>query len=722
MQSNHSFATRRRVRAFLLGMALASVGHAQAPALEWTSMFRGIVVNADSRQLFFHQCQGVFLPPETRIGGPSLVHEKNQAFMVLRRAGNDEALAKWPQFVEEGKGVFSTVRGVKAGEGYQFGEGGDYTLTFQIDDARYTVFPFRVELVDGDDPFNPVKRLYIDGPWRDRAALRITKSGQSGGLVNFGYVMRGGRWNRSGKPDKLRIDVLHEGVPVFISNDHQIGNRESESGYREVIAAMSFPRAQGGGPIAKEDLLRKDGDYDFVLLRNEVPERVYRVVVKDGKVAPHPFQAIAYEPRADFLVPRDPGDSNHPEVDLFWLDPLDAKAAVAAAAAKPVAVAGPAAADLARWAPTAEFPQRESKAVVTRCAARADTLLAAGDDVIAYGTGPNTGVAFVRAGEDKETTFAGGSECSSKVFAVCGKKLVLVRKNQVLVYDTAKNAMHEIPTTELCLSRVATSPYGAWPFAADGMLVATINDVKVVGDRRVVKTLDVSGDVPVVFALANPNVPANELGGVGVDAATGTIVVGSPKGAVLYAASAVADAPFRALDLSSHDGIASTCQPIVEGGGVLYFDSASSPRFRRVELGSGAIETLGMLAKAQRCYSAVGAVIVHVGVAGRGSNRDVAILDAVTPRTLAGTGGALGQGQSVVVAGNGEVFLAGMGEGGVGSGEVLEVAHGNAWAPILDAAGAPMPAIDVVTGQHLVAFKTGKAQNVTVGYVLLGRR
>jgi hypothetical protein len=100
----------------------------------------------------------------------------------------------------------------------------------------------------------------------------------------------------------------------------------------------------------------------------------------------------------------------------------------------------------------------------------------------------------------------------------------------------------------------------------------------------------------------------------------------------------------------------------------------------------------------------------------------VAIFDATAPRTLAGSGGALGQGQSVVVAGNGQVFLAGMGEGGVGSGEILEVANGNAWTPIADATGAPMPAIDVVAGQHLVAFKTGKAQNVTVGYVLLGRR
>jgi hypothetical protein len=722
MQTSGFLVTRNRLRTFLFGMTLASVANAQAPALEWTSMFRGIVPNTDSRQLFFYQCQGVFLPPETRIGGPSLVHEKDQAYMVLRRAGSDEVLAKWAQFVEEGKGVFSTVRAVKTGDNYQFEKAGDYTLTFQIDDARYTVFPFSVELIDGDDPFNPVKRMYLDGPWRDLAALRITKSGQSGGLVNFGYMMRGGRFNRSGKADKLRIEVLHEGVPVFVGNDHQIGNRESESNYREVISAISFPRAQGGGPIAKEDLLRKDGDYDFVLLRNDAPERVYRVVVKDGKVTPHPRQAIAYEPRADFLVPRDPGDSNHAEVDLFWLDALDPKVAMAAAAAKPAAVAGPSAADLARWAPVAEFPQREMKAVVTRCAPRADTLLAAGDDLIAYGTGPNTGVAFVRVGEDKETTFAGGSDCSSKVFAVCGKKLVLVRKTQVLVYDTEKNVMHEIATTDLCLSRVATSPYGAWPFAADGMLVATINDVKVVADRRVVKILDVSGDVPVVLALSNPVVPANELGGVGIDASTGTIVIGSQKQAVLYTAQAVADAPFRALDLSAHDGIASNCQPIVEGGSILYFDSASSPRFRRVDLGSGAIDTLGMLAKAHRCYSAAGAVVVHATNTGRGSNRDVAIFDATAPRTLAGSGGALGQGQSVVVAGNGQVFLAGMGEGGVGSGEILEVANGNAWTPIADATGAPMPAIDVVAGQHLVAFKTGKAQNVTVGYVLLGRR
>jgi hypothetical protein len=713
----------RRIIGLAALVSTPALGAAQqTPMLEWASFFEGLSVYPDSRSVTFYTANGAFIPKAVYLGdGGGTVRATNQAYVTLRRVGVDTPIARWPQLVEGSDPVFCSVRALRPEGSPAFDQPGDYTLTFEIDDQRYTELPFSVQLVSNDDPFDPVTRMYIDGPWRDLACLRLGKPGQPDGYVELYALYRGGRFNTSGQVERLKVEVLHEGVITFVSPEYVLRPEEHESGWRAFESQLRFPDSQGGHVIREEDLLKKDGAYDIRIVRNGATERAFRAEVRGGKLVPHPRQNLKYEPRGAALLPRSVGKGNDGGWDLFWLDALDAEAARAAAATKPTSAAGPAAADFARWSTERPLPKRAQKTVVTSFAARADATIAVGDDVIAYGTGPNTGVAFLRVGEDKEETFPGSGDCSSKILGVCGKKLVLARQAQVLVYDTATKTLHEVPLAEVTLARTFASAYGAWPLATDGMLVVTLNDPQQVQDRRIVKVIDVSGPTPVVVALGNPDIAPKDLGGVAVDAETGTVVIGAQKASALLFGAVASNAVLQTFDLSSHGGVSNQCQPLIDAGHAVYFDAASPPRLRRAQLASGAVSGVGLLSKTARHYAVRGALVAHATESGRGSNMTVALVTgAGVPVLPVAAGGPTGQGLSVAIGADGRVYIAGNGDGGIGSGELLEVSDGAAWASVAGADGAPLAACDVAAGGHVVAFKTGRAQDVRVGYVLLG--
>lgn len=252
-------------------------------------------------------------------------------------------------------------------------------------------------------------------------------------------------------------------------------------------------------------------------------------------------------------------------------------------------------------------------------------------------------------------------------------KLVLVKGKQVVVYDAESRTHVEIPLDEVTL---ASSPRGLFkggPIAADGV-----------------------------------------------------VVVGSDRKNGIFTAPVSPGADFQFHDLSGHDGFPKDCAPIVRNGQAAVFDSTGTRKLRLVNLATGAVRSVAPLAKAERWFAFDGERVALAGNESNGSDCRVLMgkAEGSAPTAPGGSGdafgsGKLGYGQSVAMTQGGLVFTAGTGKSGIGSSEVLYVTDGAQWKAAL-MGDAKVPAVDVVLGEHMVAFKTGKSRDAKVAYVLLG--
>ncbi|MEM8710485.1 MAG: hypothetical protein AAGG01_06000, partial [Planctomycetota bacterium] len=263
---------------------------------------------------------------------------------------------------------------------------------------------------------------------------------------------------------------------------------------------------------------------------------------------------------------------------------------------------------------------------------------------------------------------------------------------------------------------------------ADGNLVAVICDPKKVNDRRVVKVIDLSGAEPRILDLGFPDATPSELVSIAVDAGEGTVVLGSDRKSALFVASVVEDADFRSIDLSGHDGVTKDCAPIVRGGTAAVFDSTGKRKLRLVDLGSGSVRTLCGLAKSLRWFDFDGERVALASDVSYGSSYEIRSGGASEgqPSAHLGAGesvphGKAGFAQRVALAPEGLLFASGSGNGGISKDEVLLVSQGAGPFEVVKAGEAGLPAVDVILGSGVLAFKTGKSRDARIGYVLLGK-
>jgi hypothetical protein len=711
----------------VLTVLLTSItgARAQTPTIEYSSLLRGFSMGHETRRLGFQRLWGAFFPEESinrgQANGPA-----QEAFLVIKRGGSE--VYRNPFYVGAWHTVWTEVRPTGTAINFVFEEPGDYSYGIELDGKTIAEVPFTLTMKGSGDPFNPVKMGFVDGPWSKLAYLSLPEKSNPEKLPTFAFWDRAGVL-AGGKNVRVRMEVRQDGDTVFVSRPAVVSGDKNGTGWKEFKLNFDFLKADGGGAAPLKAVTKKDGTYQVILFHDDQPWKLFRFEVASGAMVPHARSAWGYEPHTDFLVGRTPDKSEAAAHDLIWMEVESAEALAAAVnkAAAPVAAAS--AADRAAWVATPTSPaSRAAKLTLTSANARMDAGLAVGDDIIAWATGSIKGVSWMRVGEDTEHTLPGGQDFHSKHFFVCGKKIVMLRGAQVVVFDTETETLSEIPETEVSVAKSFLDNYKGNKIAADGFLVATLSDPKKVDDRVIAKVVDVSGPAPRVIALKNTELAVGDIDSIAVDAATGKVAMGSNRSSALFVADVAPRAVFERLDLSSIDGYGRDATPMLKGGWLTYFDdSGSKPKLRLIELATKRTQTLPAIGKSYRCYAVTASKLAFATTESRGSEYAIAIgapgQRAGYPEgagtSLAGTSAMVGYGSSVAIAGN-LVFIAGQGKSGVGSGEFLQVSDGTGWKTILGSDGKPLPAVDVVASGRLVAFKTGKRNDTKVGYMVLG--
>ncbi|MEP3480590.1 MAG: TIGR03067 domain-containing protein [Fuerstiella sp.] len=492
---------------------------------------------------------------------------------------------------------------------------------------------------------------------------------------------------------------------------------------------LKHPESKGGQALKLKEVV--DGQYDVLIKRNNSTYAAFRFRVKGGKPMWHPRQASDFKPRTQYIVPRFPGIlGTHGDAsagNMFWMERLsDADAATVASStpsAKTVSKE-----DRARWEwlPRSIDPNRPFKLAVTEIETRNDTGIAAGEDLIVFGTGFPTGVNYMKVGDTEPREIPGGGTYNSKVFGVCGSKIVLVKKTQLVIFDTKTNKLTAIPETDVSLYNV-----GQQLLATNGFLIGTANRATAVTDRTIIKVLDVSGDVPKIIPIKNADYLDSEVTSVSVDAKRGTLAISVRQKKLIAAAKIAPLANQYVFDLREYRGVGPQ-QIFIEGDWVTYADEDWKVRLLDLEKGTPkAITDQAFPRSGNGFFVRNGRLAVATTAEKVGSRYRFAIGDlAESPTIIAGTGtsiegtsGGLGMGGSAALATDKTVFIAGTPGDSIGVGEHLQVFDGHQWIAILGADGKAIAASEVTTSVGLLAFKSLNSSGKTViGYATYGQR
>ena len=702
-------------RFFLAFLFFTSVSAAVAapPAIEMTSLLEAFKLQHHSGRLDLNArtgANGAFIPANSKVQ------------VVIARKGSRRPLVSLPVRVRQLGKVWSNIQ-VSGATHYQFTEGGDYTITYLVNGKPATSFDFTVNVQAGDDPFEPGSNFFVNGPWNDLGFIQVVNGKQTTPLT-FKFFTR----QETAKPDnnmKATVELFHNGELVARANPG--GVAWSEWSLKEFD--FSFPVEQGGRKFTFRDLVSNDGDYTITVKMADELYGHYPIEVSNGKVVPHTRQSMKHKPASEWLIPRRNAGLDSADPIYYLTRTKTSQSTNSVTSSAPAVKANDSRRDGWEVIPDAD-PKRPFQLVHTKIQTRRDSPISAGDGVVAFATG-RQGVAYFRVGEDQQQSIPNGQQYRGDLFHVCGKLIVLANRNNLFVHDTVSGRTEAIEDSDVHMRYQKAALYGPRFVDADGYLVVTVNEPTKVRDRAVIKVLDVSGDEPQVISLRG-GLTVDDVSSVAVNAKRGYVAVGSKRKQAIFVAKVAPGAKLQKFDISGYDSFGEMDMALLDRY-VVYQDAAGFASIRALDLDSGKVITpdFGKHGGSWGTTVATNGQIVTWPT--RGPHATFVVSDYfknTSPLTNSGEqvgptryNGKFGQGNSVCVAHEGTVFLAG--SRSISDKKCLQMSVKDRWVAVTGHDGKPIPAIDVVGGNGMVAFKTGKRSTsgpVTISYITYGEQ
>jgi len=209
-------------------------------------------------------------------------------------------------------------------------------------------------------------------------------------------------------------------------------------------------------------------------------------------------------------------------------------------------------------------------AVNTGIAMHSDKRIEAGDDLVVFGTGGFSGVAYIipSEGDTVARTVPGGDDFNAGSFAVSGKKVAFQMNFEVTIFDAATGESDTIPLTDVRLTNTPSGLYDGGHMAGHGGYFIGRSDTST-DDGLFVKVINANVDPPAVISFAtNPATSANRVDHVMIDADSMTAVAVADGSFWIYDINDPSSAP-RQIFVSA--GIGDT-RPQMSGDFIIFED------------------------------------------------------------------------------------------------------------------------------------------------------
>lgn len=287
---------------------LPSLAFAQsyAPSVDHVSLL-DMRYYAQSGGFMLEGLQLVF-PPAEEVSG---------RFSVTNNAGETVAeiplrLERWPDYP-----AFGMLKPNGSGIG-QLNAPGTYTMTVTLGEATIAAMTYTLMEKGGDDPFNPQKTYFRDGPWQRLAYVSAQPERPDEALqLNFWISLR-----EIGADDntKIAIEVKRGGTPVAKSrSDFVVSSADWQ------FFSHPLTRPDGKSHFTRADLTASDGTYSLTVLADGKPVKTYALTVQGGNIMPSARSELSATPKPDFLTPRrvntSAGSSSRYFMEeVFWVE------------------------------------------------------------------------------------------------------------------------------------------------------------------------------------------------------------------------------------------------------------------------------------------------------------------------------------------------------------------------------------------------------------------
>ena len=691
-----------------------------SPVMEYSSILTSLDV--------YHQDGRLQLEDDNAALAAAFLPADATVDVVIAKAGSNQPLHIQALSVLPQHKVFSRIVLRGNNREFKFTMPGDYVATYRANGKPMTVVPFSIEVEKNGDLFDPKTHVYANGPWSEFAYLFASVNAGQDANPQIRFWVRKKSFLPNPPADRYTVELRKNGDTIAVSS----GSSSNSKKWQFMHESLMHPESKGGQALKLGELA--DGQYVVLIKRNNDSHAAYQFKVRGGKPMWHPRQASDYMPRTQYIVPRFPGilgtHGDDSAGNMFWMERLSDKDAMAAAqtAASPETNVSDEEKAQWEWLPRSIDPDRPFKLSITDIQTRNDTAIAAGEDLIVFGTGFPNGVKYMKVGDSMPREIPGGETYSSKVFGVCGTKIALTKKSQVVIFDTTTGELTSIPETVISLYNPNSNS-----FVTNGFLIATANRATAVADRTIVKVIDVSGSQPKVIPIKNATYVDSDVSSISLDAKRGTIAISSRQKKLIAAAKIAPHANQHTFDLTDYRGVGPQ-RVFIEGDWITYADTDWKVRLLDLEKGTPVAITDQPFPRAGNGFYvrkgrlAVATTQEKVGSRYRFAVGDLADSPTNVPGTgteIAGTSGGLGMAGCAAIAVDKTVFLAGTPGDSIGVGEYLQMldSEHDKWIPLVDAEGQPISASDVTTSMGLLAFKSlTEAGKTVIGYATYGQR
>ncbi len=300
----------RKTSRFILGLLLFAAWPAQAqtyaPAVDAVSLL-GMRYYAHSGGFMVEGLQLVFPPADDLEGELTVANAAGET--VARVPLNVRRWSEWP--------AFAVLAPVGPGIAH-LNAPGAYTMTVRLGGDVVGELAYTVTAEGGDDPFNPQKAYFREGPWRTQAYLSAPSEKPDEALrLNYWTSLR-----EIGADGQITISLrlTRGGAEVAHSRSDFVASSPNWQYFSHRLV-----KPDGTKNFTLADLTARDGAYALTLLAAGKAVKTYAFQVDGGKVQPSPRSALSAEPRGDFLTPRRintsaGSGSRYFMEEIFWIE------------------------------------------------------------------------------------------------------------------------------------------------------------------------------------------------------------------------------------------------------------------------------------------------------------------------------------------------------------------------------------------------------------------
>jgi hypothetical protein len=199
---------------------------------------------------------------------------------------------------------------------------GDYVLTVKIVDDAITRLPFTIGAEPNENPYDPPKRFWREGPWRDFGYLSLPASNTAGN-VRFNWWMSLRELPIGMTNPSITIHLLENFMEVGVSREPLRLERRDWQFFSAELAKTKT-RKSATEQLTMRDLVDRDRAYLLVVKADGIPIKSFWLETKGGRLLRLEQCRMGFEPHAEFIAPRfieSRGESSSPFLvtDAYWV-------------------------------------------------------------------------------------------------------------------------------------------------------------------------------------------------------------------------------------------------------------------------------------------------------------------------------------------------------------------------------------------------------------------